>query len=182
MSAASESLRRFIDRARCFKVTQWSTDSSNNDALPDRYEASANNADVVSSRIKGAFQHQLVLDIDHEAWLVKSTTPGHFHLYINVPGGIDWTKYGTMMLAMAAAGVLEEGYVKASISRGYSSVRLPWVKKVAVNLHNLARITPLQADFAAIEQRVRDLSRSLKPMTSDGKDNTALLDIDWDGL
>lgn len=138
MSEASQALRRFIDRARCFKVTKWSTNSASDEHTPDRYEADTMSADVVSSRTKGSLdrekQHQVVLDIDHEAWLVKSTTPGHYHLYIEVPDGIDWTKYGTMMLAMAAAGVLEPGYVNASISRGYSAVRLPWVKKEEVQL------------------------------------------------
>lgn len=74
-------------------------------------------------------RHQVVLDIDHPAWLVKSTTPGHYHLYIEVPGGIDAMKYFRMLDAMAEAGVIERGYAAASQRRGYSAVRLPWVKK-----------------------------------------------------
>lgn len=33
------------------------------------------------------------------------------------------------MCAMRDAGILEEGYVAASRMRGYSAIRLPWVKK-----------------------------------------------------
>jgi hypothetical protein len=34
-----------------------------------------------------------------------------------------------MVKAMAAAGVVQEGYAGAAERRGYTGVRLPWVKK-----------------------------------------------------
>lgn len=71
--------------------------------------------------------HKPVLDIDFPAQLIPSTTPGHFHLYLDKE--ITWEKYRALLRALADAGVIEQGYCDASIARGYSAVRLPWVPK-----------------------------------------------------
>ena len=71
--------------------------------------------------------HHPVLDLDIPVHLVPSSTPGHSHLYIDT--GINGRKFWAMCDALAAAGVLQEGYVRACKTRGYTSVRLPWVKK-----------------------------------------------------
>lgn len=71
--------------------------------------------------------HRPVLDIDFPAALIPSTTPGHFHLYLDKPMG--WSQYSRLLGALAEAGIIEQGYLGASIDRGYTSVRLPWVKK-----------------------------------------------------
>ena len=73
--------------------------------------------------------HRPVLDLDIPAFLVPSSTPGHSHLYIDheVPDDVFWR----LCDALAEAGILQEGYVSASKSRGYTSVRLPWIKKGA---------------------------------------------------
>jgi hypothetical protein len=75
----------------------------------------------------GPTMHRLVIDIDHRVKVVESTTPGHFHLYIDVPMG--WDRALGVLTAMADAGVVEPGYVAASEARGYTAVRLPWVRK-----------------------------------------------------
>lgn len=72
-------------------------------------------------------RHRVVLDIDMEAELIPSSTPGHYHLYLDHE--LPWPKYEALLLALAAAGVIEEGYAEACIRRGASCVRLPWVKK-----------------------------------------------------
>lgn len=71
--------------------------------------------------------HYPVIDIDHACTLVPSTTPGHFHLYIDKAVPLD--KYLDMLEAMAAAGIVQEGYFRAARARRFSAVRLPWVKK-----------------------------------------------------
>ena len=71
--------------------------------------------------------HRPVLDLDFPAALVPSSTPGHFHLYLDVEISDD--DYWRMLYALADAGVLEHGYVRACQSRGFTSVRLPWIKK-----------------------------------------------------
>lgn len=81
-------------------------------------------ADVVSSLgLDGS--HYPVLDLDFPCELRPSETPGHFHLYIDT--AVEWEKYVVVLEAMGAAGLLEPGYVTASIDRGatYAAVR-PW--------------------------------------------------------
>ncbi len=71
--------------------------------------------------------HRPVLDIDLEAILLPSSKPGHFHLYLDKP--MTWPVYRALLIAMKDAGLLEEGYVNAALRRGYTAVRLPWIKK-----------------------------------------------------
>lgn len=85
-------------------------------------------ANVVTS-LRQDGKHALVLDIDYEAFLVESSTAGHYHLYLDVPGGIPHNRWEKLMTALAKAGVIEAGYADASINRGYTAVRLPWIKK-----------------------------------------------------
>lgn len=73
--------------------------------------------------------HKLVIDLDVPATLVPSTTPGHSHLYIDHP--MTWRTYLDVLRALARAGIVEEGYVGASEARGYTAVRLPWIRKGA---------------------------------------------------
>ena len=73
-------------------------------------------------------RHAPVLDLDFPCELLPSSTPGHFHLVMDI--NIPWDKYVKVLTAMADAGMLEGGYVDASIQRGYTSIRLPWVKRV----------------------------------------------------
>ena len=71
--------------------------------------------------------HRPVLDLDMPAKLIPSSTPGHFHLFIDHP--MKWETYEKLLEALAAAGVLEDGYVRASIARKHTAVRLPWIRK-----------------------------------------------------
>lgn len=71
--------------------------------------------------------HAPVLDIDFGAQLIPSSTPGHFHLYFEK--AMTWDNYCGLLKALGDVGILEAGYVKASLRRGYSSVRKPGVYK-----------------------------------------------------
>lgn len=71
--------------------------------------------------------HYPVLDLDLPVYVVPSSTPGHSHLYIDHL--MTWEKYVALLRALADAGLVEEGYVKASIARGHTALRLPWVRK-----------------------------------------------------
>lgn len=76
--------------------------------------------------------HRPVLDIDIPAKLIPSSTKGHFHLYLDVE--IPHTKYMALLLALEDAGIIEPGYLGASVERGYTAVRLPWVEKKAEDM------------------------------------------------
>lgn len=84
-------------------------------------------SNLVSSRIKGSDLHAPVLDLDFPARTWESSTPGHTHLAMDV--AIPWRKYKKFLKAAAKAGIIEEGYYRASVDRGGSYLRLPWVKK-----------------------------------------------------
>lgn len=85
-------------------------------------------ANLVTSHVAGQpGTHRPVLDIDVPAWLVPSSTPGHSHLYIDKT--MTWEKYCTLLGYLARAEILETGYVNASLERGHTAVRLPWVTK-----------------------------------------------------
>jgi hypothetical protein len=71
--------------------------------------------------------HRPVLDIDFPAALIPSSTAGHFHLYLDKQ--LDELKYMKLLDALAEAGIIEQGYANVSEARGYTSARLPWVKK-----------------------------------------------------
>ncbi len=73
--------------------------------------------------------HRPILDIDFAAELIPSSTEGHFHLYLDKP--MTWKQYRKLLGVLAEVGVIEHGYAQASIERGYSSTRLPWIKKDA---------------------------------------------------
>lgn len=71
--------------------------------------------------------HYPVLDLDVPCTLVPSSTPGNFHLYIDK--AVTHKAYMSLLWALASAGLIEEGYASASTQRGFTAVRVPWVKK-----------------------------------------------------
>lgn len=91
-------------------------------------------AEVISSAIAPATAvldemslHEIALDIDRVAYLIPSSTPGHFHLYIEHT--VRWRDYAELLQLLAKMGVIESGFASASITRKATFLRLPWVKK-----------------------------------------------------
>lgn len=102
-----------------------------------RYEvAREDEANLIGSRLKkgllgiGPDLHAPVLDIDLPCKLVESSTPGHFHLFIDK--AITWEQYEAILRALGAAGIIEPGYESASIRRKQTFVRKPGVVKPSV--------------------------------------------------
>lgn len=98
-------------------------------ALGDRQVCPEDEATLVSSKMFGVDDnyHMPVLDIDYKATLVESSTPGHYHLYLN--HWVKWEDYKKLLKAMERCGLLQPGFVNNSIKRGASFARLPGVKK-----------------------------------------------------
>lgn len=116
------------------KVHNWGDSSS--DMPMDKIRptvAGPEDADLITSEVihpSGglvAGTHKPVLDIDFPVKVVPSSTEGHFHLFIDRE--MDWDTYVDLLVALQDAGILEEGYVHASIDRGFTGVRPPWSKK-----------------------------------------------------
>lgn len=86
--------------------------------------ADESSANVIGSMTdKGT--HLIGLDIDlgveNGVRVVPSATPGNFHLYIDKE--LSWDAYKALLHALAAAGVIEEGYLHASLERGQTLLR-----------------------------------------------------------
>lgn len=94
--------------------------------IPDE-AAHIEEAELIASLQENG-KHKPLLDIDFEAVTIESSTPGHCHLYINKE--LDWKDYKKLLNLLADLGIIEHGYRGASLARGYSALRLPWVKKV----------------------------------------------------
>ena len=75
----------------------------------------------------GPARHAIVLDLDVPAYLVPSSTPGHSHLYIDVE--IEEQDYWDLIHRLADLGVVEQGWYYSGLNKGYTAVRLPWIKK-----------------------------------------------------
>ena len=140
----------------CFQVEDWGP-SSEHPSKGEREQGDLAVAHVVSSAVRehwmvekpkpedaapdpfddlfaGGFseyeepKHIVVLDIDHPAHLVGSSTEGHHHLYVEIPP-CSHQDYLAFLDAAHKIGLIEEGYLNASMARGHSDVRLPWVRK-----------------------------------------------------
>lgn len=86
---------------------------------------------VVASGLDFGFatteRHRPVLDIDFPCAVVPSTTPGHFHLYLDKE--LSWPDYEKMLRVLGEVGILEQGYVNVSVERKHTAVRVPWIRK-----------------------------------------------------
>lgn len=140
-------IRHFLQKLVPYKVRTWSPSSDDPQAPPDRVASSLVEGDVISSILKDQpdhvsklplplgypvdheTRHIVVLDIDYPAALIPSETANHFHLFLDVPGGIPQNEYMGLLKKLSELGVIEKGYYAASWQRGHSDVRLPWVSK-----------------------------------------------------
>lgn len=124
-------LASLIGRLRSFRVN-WQPTDEQYVLGRDREENDLDRADVTSSAIKASWgeqRHIVALDIDYPVHVAQSSTPGHYHLYIDVPGGIEHHGYMALVSLLGHLGVVEKGYAQVSIQRGHTDLRLPWVEK-----------------------------------------------------
>ncbi len=108
--------RRFYTTRTALQTHGYSTRT-----VEERYEVPEAEATLVSSHVQDTRLHAPVLDIDFEARLVPSSTPGHYHLFLDK--AMSWGKYCRLMKALYKAGVIEKGFYKMSAVRGASFVR-----------------------------------------------------------
>lgn len=71
--------------------------------------------------------HKVVIDLDMDAALWETSTPGHHHLIIDHE--MTWATYERLLFALNAAGLIQDGYLNACIARKASWVRTPWTRK-----------------------------------------------------
>lgn len=87
-------------------------------------------ANSVSSRTTGPFggMHKVVIDLDMDAALWETSTPGHHHLIID--NEMSWPVYERLLTALKDAGLIQPGYWNACMARKASWIRTPWTRKI----------------------------------------------------
>ena len=141
----STNLLGLLGALRLFKVTKWDEDSSVTYSKEEREPAlSIVEANVSTSIREDRDGHALLIDLDVPAYLVPSSTPGHSHLYVDV--AIPQATYFRLLDLLAEAGVIQYGYANSSKHRGGTALRLPWIKKEAVE-----ESAPTAPNFTTVE-------------------------------
>jgi len=137
-----------LGRLRSYVVRWWTAEAPEHEQYEpgmDRIPEQLQFSNVVSSQLADDIvtrtlqsvglegkRHAVAIDLDIPAYLVPSTTPGHSHLYVDVPGGIAHDDYMDLLEVLGRCGVIEEGYAEVSRKRGHSDLRPPWIKKEPV--------------------------------------------------
>jgi hypothetical protein len=96
------------------------------DTNDGRELADADTANLVSSECDDGL-HMPVVDLDVPHELVESTTPGHGHLYLDVP--MRFWRYAILLWGLYQAGVIERGFFWWALRRRATFVRPPHVRK-----------------------------------------------------
>lgn len=84
-------------------------------------------ANVVSSHLLDSKKHAPIIDLDFSHRYIPSTTPGHAHLYLDVP--ISRWRMFFMLWGLYVGGAIEKGYFLWSLRRGGTFVRRPGIGK-----------------------------------------------------
>lgn len=93
-----------------------------------RSEADLDRANLVSSEVRTGV-HMPVIDCDYGIQAVASSSPGHYHLYIDRE--LTWDQYKALLDGFKKAGLIEEGWYNNALRDKRSYVRLPHIKKRA---------------------------------------------------
>lgn len=101
-------------------------------AMKKRREVPESAANLISSELRDwsdsrGPRHAPVLDIDFEAALIPSSTPGHYHLYLDRV--MTWDEYSFLLKALAVVGIIGPDYYAWAMERRATFVRKPGVKK-----------------------------------------------------
>lgn len=133
MDKAEPWLVHLLNEASKWRIKVWSTDSDDGPEEIAEGEGRTSvhmlaGAECVGSRNADGM-HRIMLDLDIQAALVKSSTRGdHHHLYLGTRE-IEWGQYQELLKILMECGVIEQGYYHASVKRGETFLRLPWVRK-----------------------------------------------------
>ena len=117
---------QFRQLRKTYKVEQLGVDwdPENDNEAGYREEVDYDKANLVGSKTDLEEDgHLPVIDMDMPAHLEPSTTPGHFHLYVNKV--VPWDKYVNLLNAMRDAGLVSESTLRCPLSAGRLSFASP---------------------------------------------------------
>lgn len=126
-TAAVMYMGRTIHRIRFNRTGNWPTGEYGGLQSPTRVHVDKiEDANLVSSHIKNDI-HAPAIDLDFPAYLVPSTTPGHFHLYIEKE--MQWKDYKKLLDTLLEVGLINKGWYDISMKFEQTYLRLPHIKK-----------------------------------------------------
>ena len=91
-----------------------------------RIQVPEEEANLISSKTESG-RHAPALDLDLPSRLVPSSTPGHYHLYVDVE--LSWPRYVILLLGLTLSGLMGPSYFAHSLRRRMTLVRKPGVRK-----------------------------------------------------
>lgn len=83
-------------------------------------------ANLVSSETEHG-SHLPVIDCDYPIQAVPSSTPGHYHLYIDKK--LSWQQYEALLNGLFLAGLIQEAWYRNALEHKRSYVRMPHIQK-----------------------------------------------------
>ena len=89
-------------------------------------DAGLYDANVITSEYLAGY-HYPIIDLDMDAALLPSSTPGHHHLYIDKL--LSYDQLVRLLEVMVQVGIVQAGILEGVKKRGYATLRLPHVKK-----------------------------------------------------
>jgi hypothetical protein len=142
------------------------------------FECAPEAANLVTSEVAGKAKiHAPVIDFDIPIMAVPSSQMGHWHLYID--GECSDEMHFEILDTLAKAGFVEEGYAKASRTKGYSAVRPPGVKKPnadeSVATLRMAHAMTLSEVFL-LECKLQDALKRIEELEAENQKLTSALD------
>jgi hypothetical protein len=152
IAALPDGLRDLLESRRLFAEVRWQDYTPDGEA--DRVDVNdLEDGEAASSQRESDHRyHAILFDIDvpaelvedgqlfkagdfewwvplsaRGAWLIPSSTEGHSHLYV----AVDWPWHRVLwnLRRFTEAGVVEDGYYQVSRKRGFTALRLPWIRK-----------------------------------------------------
>lgn len=131
MSDHNYPLRGKVTLARAVQLDTDSSDAIREIVLaetPPTIGVQVDQANIaISTSAIDSTWHYPLIDFDIPVHLVPSSTEGHSHLYID--RALTWQQYRNLLSALEVAGLVGTGTVEAAMIRGYTALRLPWIRK-----------------------------------------------------
>lgn len=103
--------------------------------------------------------HRPLIDLDYDAALVPSSTPGHHHLYIDKK--MRWSDYEKLLGTLFEVGLIQRGVYENAVKRKFTSLRLPGISKYDHKANNPFPDESDQTEEDLISKQILDLQMKL---------------------
>lgn len=104
-------MAHWTDCLQRYECENLQEQEDSDDGVPmekDQNRYPAKDGNLISSKIEGSSRHFPVLDLDFEAVLIDSKTPGNHHLYLNKD--VSWQAYKNLLKALFDAELINDGF------------------------------------------------------------------------